>query len=82
MRFNRPSEDTFDPAKRKATLDNRGRDMALAAEILAGPTSDRSFRPRRREPLFRDRLVERPDGPGRVDAARRWSSDYFHDESA
>jgi len=29
---------TFDPAKRKATLENRGLDMALVGEIFAGPT--------------------------------------------
>ena len=29
---------TFDPAKRQATLDNRGLDMAMAGEVFAGPT--------------------------------------------
>jgi uncharacterized DUF497 family protein len=29
---------TFDPAKRQATLDNRGLDMALAGEVFDGPT--------------------------------------------
>ena len=28
---------TFDPAKRKATLENRGLNMALAGVIFAGP---------------------------------------------
>ncbi len=28
----------FDPAKRQATLDNRGLDMALSGEVFAGPT--------------------------------------------
>ena len=29
---------TFDPAKRQATLDHRGLDMALTGEVFAGPT--------------------------------------------
>ena len=29
---------TFDPAKRQATLENRGLDMALADEVFSGPT--------------------------------------------
>ena len=29
---------TFDPAKRQATLENRGLDMALAGEVFSGPT--------------------------------------------
>ncbi len=29
---------TFDPAKRQATLDHRGLDMALAGEVFAGTT--------------------------------------------
>jgi hypothetical protein len=41
---------TFDPAKRRATLENRGLDMALAGEIFDGPTlsvaSDRGEEPR------------------------------------
>jgi len=31
-------EIVFDPAKRQATLENRGLDMARAAEIFAGAT--------------------------------------------
>jgi uncharacterized DUF497 family protein len=29
---------TFDPAKRRATLEHRGLDMALADQVFAGPT--------------------------------------------
>jgi uncharacterized protein len=29
---------TFDPAKRQATLESRGLDMALAGEVFSGPT--------------------------------------------
>ena len=29
---------TFDPAKRQATLDDRGLDMALSGEVFDGPT--------------------------------------------
>jgi uncharacterized protein len=29
---------TFDPAKRQATLEHRGLDMALADQVFAGPT--------------------------------------------
>ena len=52
--------------------------MALVGEIFAGPTltvpSDREGENR----FFTDRLVERPDGRGRMDAARWRSSDHFH----
>jgi uncharacterized DUF497 family protein len=41
---------SFDPAKRQATLDNTGLDMALAGEVFDGPTltvpSDRGEEPR------------------------------------
>jgi len=29
---------TFDPAKRQATLENRGLDMALVGKVFSGPT--------------------------------------------
>jgi uncharacterized DUF497 family protein len=73
---------TFDPAKREATLQQRGLDFADAAIVFQGDY--RSFEDARRD-YGEIRLISYgrlwPDGRNRLDAARRSPPRYFDEES-
>jgi uncharacterized DUF497 family protein len=73
---------TFDPDKRDRALEERGLDFADAAEVFSGATFDRiDDRRDYGEKRVISRTLTRPDGCGRVDAARRCTACHFDEES-
>ena len=73
----------FNAAKREATLEARGLDMARAGEVFAGATLtvEDNRRAYGRGPFHHNRGSPRHDGDRRLDAARWHASDHQYEES-